>query len=167
VTSWQNEVGAVPLNRPGNTGLLSGYCTVFGDPDQGPKGLVGGLYGPEHNGDIHWYCKNHSIGRFRMTCRCGHRGQVMNVCADHAGPDGISKRMAGMCPPCAYPPEAAELDTESRVISTQLGLVPPWESLGSLAIRLRRRQEDIKVRMDELTEQGIIHICPLDLREVA
>lgn len=163
MTTWQNELASRPVSRTGNTGLLTGRCTVFGSDDAGPKHLVGGMYGPEHNGDIHWHCEEPSIGRFRMVCRCQHRGQVMNVCADHAGPEGISKRMAGMCPPCAFPPEAAELDFESRQLSAQIGLLPPWESLGVTAVRLRGRIEDIKVRMDELKEQGIIHICPLEL----
>lgn len=150
-----------------NTGLLRGECNLFGSADQGPRHLVGGMYGPEHNGEVHWHCGNPPVGRFRMHCRFGHKGQIMQLCADHAGPDGIPKRMAGLCPACAWPTEARDLDMESRQVGLRLGQLPAWAQMAPGAIRMRRRLEEIKTRMDELTESGAIKKVPLELREVA
>jgi hypothetical protein len=56
----------------GNTGLLLGACDAFGA--ESTPTLAGGVFGPQHIGKIHWYCKRPPAGRYRMVCTGGDYG---------------------------------------------------------------------------------------------
>jgi hypothetical protein len=88
--------------------VITGRCDPFGNAtDRGPARLLGGVYGPEYEGRYKWGCTNPADGRFVFICANGHKGQPQSLCYAHVGE--ISRRMSGLCPPCAYPAEAREL----------------------------------------------------------
>lgn len=165
-----------------NTGLLTARCDPYGAESR--ISLQGGMYPESHVGRIMWHCDNRAVARFRMVCRggeygqrtgadggivaafsCpgGHRGQVMPLCAEHRAE--IQRRQAGLCPRCAYPPQARgpaeQLEGVQRIMQT----VPPWD-LPRLA-KLISLHDQLAAQMTDLSQRGIVHRCPLLLTEVS
>jgi hypothetical protein len=86
----------------GNTGLLTQRCDPYGAESK--IQLLGGMYDEKYRGTHMWYCREPSVGRFRMVCtggnyghrlaadagliaatHCdgGHEGQIMPLCRKH------------------------------------------------------------------------------------
>lgn len=82
--------------------LLHQWCNVYGVETGGAARILGGLVDPTGQKVTQWYCAKLSIGRYRMECEHGHRGQIMPLCASH-----VSQYSAGVsfCPRCNIPPE--------------------------------------------------------------
>lgn len=126
-------------------------------------------------------------------CDGGHQGVEMPLCALHirelaAGPPppGWSKdkrtpygQVGGtkaneMCPACMWPPEAKALQERADFLHQQISQVQVMAmQTGILGFGARRltamesEQDQVRARMDELHQQGIIHKCPLKLVEVS
>jgi hypothetical protein len=156
-------------------------CNPFGRETGGPKRLLGGVYGPEYEGDHKWGCERVSSGRYRMECRCGHRGQPMELCGpgltkdpqgiEYAHPGHVaefSKRASDMCPVCLFPPEARMLQEIADTAQSELITLESISYIGSPQWRmLKRRVEEASTRLDELNASGRIHKCHLTLTEIS
>jgi hypothetical protein len=140
--------------------LIGQRCSPYGAETGGPKRLMGGLYGPKsaRTPDMalpqaveegEWACDQPAQVRVRMTCRHGHRGQVMPLCSFHdveviggeftAGEwrqvkttkrvhghlEEIQRRQAGFCPPCGFPNSK---DAANNV--DYAALQKEWEGIG-------------------------------------
>jgi hypothetical protein len=146
------------------TGLLTQTCNPYGNAgDTGPARLLGGLYGPEHEGRYKWGCTRRAAGRYRMTCTCGHRGQIMPLCTQHVRE--ISKRQSDLCPPCAFPPEAAELQKAAERAQQDMYLYAGFDLIRATAAA--REHERCTTRLNELNASGVIHKCRLTLTEIS
>jgi len=146
--------------------VISRRCNPYGHESGGPKRLLGGLYGPEYEGERKWTCENPATLRTRMECPYGHRGQVMELCEDHARE--IQRRQAGLCPPCAYPPEArmwTEVIERSQQDLAVLNARGQFNSARGRA--LRAGIESAGARMTELSQTGVIRKVPLKLTEIS
>jgi len=167
----------------GNTGLLTARCDPYG-AESGIR-LLGGMFPENQVGRIKWHCQAPAVARFRMVCTggrygariapgseleagyaCegGHRGQPMPLCESHWR--SISRRQAGLCPACAFPPVAREL---TEALQARQADMHNAFTLGFLAAaaRLGAAVEDLTNQMTELSQRGIIHRCPLILVEVS
>jgi len=160
---WLPEV----TTSGGGDGLVVVRCSAYETANgQGPRHLEGGFYGLESLGPHVWICTARSDGRFRMSCRCGHRGQPQDLCNGHVAM--IRKRASGVCPPCVHPPAERELQEKMERIRKRPELYtgPPDE-----IDRARRKAVselwDIQHAVDELVARGIVHRCQLELREVS
>lgn len=147
-------------------------CNPFGHgTDAGPKHLMGGLYGPEYEGRLKWECRNPAEVRCRMECRCGHRGQVMDLCREH--PAMIAKRMAGTCPACVMPPAARELfEAVTRAQGTVVNLIATGGAPAAVQAALSRAErlgEDMNVLVlrGQAGDLTCPHNCPLTVTEVS
>jgi hypothetical protein len=119
--------------------LLHRRCNPYGAETGGPRRVLGGLYGPgsamsspdldlpQNVTEGEWPCDQPAQVRCRMTCKCGHTGQIMELCSDHdittyrgeyvAGQfrqvkelgtsrghfEEIQRRQSDFCPRCGYP----------------------------------------------------------------
>lgn len=83
-----NLNGAVIIGRD--------WCNIYGDDINGAKTYLGGL-GNANAVDKQWYCPTRSIGRYRMECEHGHKGQVMKLCGKHFRQFRIA---VTFCPKC-------------------------------------------------------------------
>lgn len=174
--------GAPPLNStPG--GLMVTRCDPYGAESR--IRLLGGMAPDSQLGRIMWHCEAQAVGRFRMICtggvygertaadggqlpayQCpgGHRGQPMPLCADHRR--GIARRQAGLCPACAWPPRARELQEALERCQTdmrnafQLGYIVA-------AARLGDTHQDLEAQLTEMAHRGQVHRCALRLVEVS
>jgi hypothetical protein len=127
-----------------------------------------------------------------MWCRCGHKGQVMELCSwhdeysytgelvagkfrqarktirSHGHYEEIQKRQSGSCPTCMFPPPYGELMKEIQGWQAEL---TGWFQAGLWndphAQGLRIRIEDAGHLMDAARDQGIIHNCPLTLKAIS
>ena len=161
--------------------VITRRCDPYGAESGGPKRLLGGVYGPEYVGPHMWNCERLADARYRMICRCGHRGQPMWLCGpglvnDEQGipyfhPGHVaefSKRSSDLCPVCVFPPEArqwsevAERSQSELVTLEQIGYVNSPQ-----ARSLRRQVADASARLDELNASGRIHKCHLTLTEIS
>lgn len=149
--------------------VLTRRCNPYGHAtDAGPRHLLGGLYGPEYEGANKWVCENAATLRVRMTCRCGHRGQVMELCLPHA--KEIQRRQSDLCPPCSTPPVARGVMEAMKAIENEIiltarqdsGLIP-----GKRARFLNKQMEHHQQQMNELMAAGVIHKCALTLEEIS
>ena len=184
--------------------LVGRRCNPYGAETGGPRHVLGGLYGPasartpgmhlpEHIEQGEWKCEQAAQVRCRMVCRCGHKGQVMELCSYHdednfraeyaAGSfrrvretvrvrghfEEIQRRQSDLCPRCAFPPPYGELMKEIQ--AWQRELYPyqhsprAWHSPEADA--LRTKIDDAGKMMDLAIAQGIIHNCPLTLIPVS
>lgn len=152
-------------------GVILARCNPYGHTTgrggaRGPKHLLGGLYGPEYEGEIKWECRNPADGTYRMTCECEHRGQEMLLCYEHVRM--IGKRQAGICPPCVMPPEARELhEAIGRARTDVLRLTGMPGISRDYLLAAIGRENDLSTAMTELYLRGIIHRCPLTLTEIS
>lgn len=81
--------------------LISDWCDIFGDDINGAKRILGGLENDNARVTTNWYCPTRAVGRFRMVCDHGHKGQVIKPCEKHRREfDGKVK----FCPRCNIPP---------------------------------------------------------------
>lgn len=87
-------------------------CNIFGDHINGAKIVLGGQADPRHEKQ-QWYCPNVSIGRYRMECEHGHKGQVMQLCKSHLNQFAVGK--VSYCPKCNAEP--ATTDELGNVLS--------------------------------------------------
>lgn len=61
--------------------LKTTWCNVYGGENPGGARNLGGL--GESKVAHQWFCPTPAVGRFRMECPHGHKGQVMPLCAAH------------------------------------------------------------------------------------
>jgi hypothetical protein len=118
-------------------------------------------------------------------CDGGHRGQVMNLCAIHVRQFSVGPRAPGwnkdktvphgivggtvaneLCPPCAAPPEAREHMARADFLQAQLSAMV-IHGIMSRVVAIESELNQVRCRLDELHERGIIHKCPLKLVEVS
>jgi hypothetical protein len=152
-----NEQGVAVVTR---------RCNPYGHETGGPRHLLGGVYGPEYEGKTKWVCKEAVTLRARMMCPHGHRGQVMDLCMQHA--IEIQKRQAGLCTKCAWPPEALMWNEAISKLQQELAALYYAGLFGhprGAAIRLQI--EDAGHRMTELYQTGVIKKVGLQLVEIS
>ena len=144
-------------NRRGTERSL-GFCNPYGYEDDRVM-VLGGTRNPE-NESYQWQCRNFAEARYWMICQHGHRGR-MTLCYGHARM--ISQRQAGLCPRCALPPRARDLEEQANRIMREFpGAWPDDRRI--LAARL----EDIRAELDEMRQRGLISTgAPLQLVEVS
>lgn len=183
--------------------LIGGRCNPYGAETGGPRRILGGLHGPasaESPGmslpasveQGEWPCQQRAQVRCRMICRCGHKGQIMELCSWHdednyrgefvAGTfrqvretvrqrghfEEIQRRQADLCPRCAFPGEYAALYKEFHEWGNTLAMINAaggWRSRRAVAVRAYL--ENIGAKFDEGRAAGIIHNCPLTLTPVS
>ena len=80
--------------------LLSEWCNIFGDATNGAKRFLGGQ-ADASTVERQWYCPTRSIGRWRMECEHGHKGQIMKLCGSHLKE---FRSKITYCPPCNVAP---------------------------------------------------------------
>lgn len=151
------------------SGYLGTRCDPYGHESGGPQRLLGGMYGPEHEGPQKWFCENPATHRVRMHCTLfGHTGPVMVLCDSHHAE--IQRRQADLCTRCAYPPDARSV--QERIEGAQAELQRLLQSEGRAWLdpkcsAARREIEAGRVRMDELWQSGRIKKVGMVLVEVA
>ena len=73
-----------------------------------------------------------------------------------------------VCPACAMPPEARELNEAAGYLTGQIGLyLQLGMELSAPVLKMRQELEVVRVRLDELNLSGRVHKCPLKLVEVS
>jgi hypothetical protein len=75
--------------------LLTRFCNIFGAESGGTDRVLGGLSASKPN--VQWYCDFPAVGRFRMVCEHGHKGQIMDLCLKH---HAMYKDTVTFCPRC-------------------------------------------------------------------
>jgi hypothetical protein len=146
-----------------------GRCNPFGHETGGPKRLLGGMFGPDHEGEKKWFCENPATHRVRMVCVVfGHTGEPMDLCDEHHGE--IQRRQSALCTRCAFPPEARGVQEEitsaqNNLQSLYVDQRRAWDDPKCAAER--RRIEAGRVRMDELWQSGRIQRVGMKLVEVS
>lgn len=165
----------VTITRTG--GLLRQRCDPYGAESQ--IKLMGGMFPESMRGRHMWFCERAASGRFRMVCRCQHHGVIFPLCGPGLvrAPGGemvyhpghiaeISRRQAGTCPRCVWPPAAREAYEMDR--AGQVALADAYLRQDRAAeARAKRQMIDAGRRIDELMTQGLVHNCPLRLEEVS
>lgn len=135
-----------------------GRCNPFGYEDSQVT-VMGGTRDPAREKHV-WRCENWADGRFRMTCTAGHSGE-MTLCYAHVYQ--VRKRMTGICPRCAQPPRARELEATMNRVMAAFATTPRsgWPALTG-------RLEDCRREMNEMIDRGQIRTgAPLRLEEVS
>jgi hypothetical protein len=150
-------------NRSGTERSL-GFCNPFGYEDDRVV-VMGGTRDPAAEA-YSWQCRNYAQGRYRMTCANGHSGAV-RLCYGHVFmiQHHHSRAKNGLCPRCAWPPRARELDERANHLMRQINDPRCWPDE-------RRRHaaalEDVRAELDELRTRGVITSgAPLRLEEVS
>jgi hypothetical protein len=115
-------------------------------------------------------------------CDGGHKGQVMPLCRKHVRDFTVGPPKAGftrdlqtpvgqiggtianeLCPRCAFPPEARTLSDRADALNMQMARTFLLDQF----TKLKAEQDDVRARLDELNQTGVVHKCPLMLREVS
>jgi hypothetical protein len=173
-------VTQAPAALGGGPVLLRQRCDPYGRETR--VKLMGGLY-PERRASAlaleMGFCPRVADAVYRMVCECGHRGQPMPLCGPGLVQDArgewyphpghvasIQRRQAGLCPACAFPPEARELGEAMEARQADAHNAMRSGYLGAAA-QLGQAVERMREQMTELYERGIIHRCPLQLVEVS
>jgi len=141
-------------------GVLVQRCDPFGYESE-MTGLEGGFYGPAHLGEHMWHCTARADARYRMTCRCGHKGHGTWMCNGHAYM--FARRMANICPPCVHPPREIEIQAQMEATRNQAYTMPTLANLDAAHTRLW----DLQRELNELVDRGIVHRCPITLQEIS
>ena len=150
-------------NRRGTERSL-GFCNPYGYEDDSTT-VMGGTRDPAAE-PYAWQCRNFAQGRYWMTCANGHRGR-MTLCHGHAFmiQHHHSRSKNGLCPRCAWPPRARELDERATRIMRDMAHPGCWPDERR---RLNSALEDVRAELDELRQRGIITSgAPLRLEEVS
>lgn len=150
-------------NRRGTERSL-GFCNPYGYEDSDVQ-VMGGMNDPNREA-YQWQCRNYAQGRYRMTCANGHTG-YMKLCHGHVWmlQHHHSRAKNGLCPRCAWPPRARELDEKMNHLMRQLG--DPYAYADDRQ-RWALALEDARREMDELRQRGTITSgAPLRLEEVS
>jgi hypothetical protein len=186
--------------------VILGRCNPYGAETGGPKRVFGGLHGPasarlDTDGvpglpdsviQGEWICRNPAQVRVRMVCRCGHKGEIMELCSWHdedsyraeyvAGTfrqvretvkvrghyEEISRRQAGACIRCLFPGAYAEWYKSLFAWQQELAYLREagmW--LSRRAVSVRQKIEDIVKEFDQGNADGTIHRCPMQLVPVS
>jgi|ERR1700733_1940401 len=136
-----------------------GRCNPFGFEDDNIV-VMGGTADPRAEKYL-WYCRNHADGKYRMTCANGHAG-TMRICYAHV--HMIRKRMNGVCPRCAKPPRARDIEEQMNRVMQAMAAARSIPERRQLAGRL----EDLRAEMNEMIERGTVSTgAPLRLEEVS
>jgi hypothetical protein len=150
-------------NRRGTERSL-GFCNPYGYEDMDVQ-VMGGVNDPG-NESYHWQCRNYAQARYRMVCTAGHAGLV-KLCYGHVFmlTQHHSRTKNGLCPRCAWPPRARELDEKLNHLMRQINDPRTWPDDRA---RMASAMEDARREMDELRQRGIIATgAPLRLEEVS
>lgn len=88
-----------------STAVQTIWCNVYGGENSGPDAVkyLGGAsdwHPSKSKGGRFWYCPTPAVGRFRMVCTHGHRGQIMYLCQNHYDQ---YKTGVKFCPRCHEP----------------------------------------------------------------
>jgi hypothetical protein len=158
--------------------VITRRCNPYGHETGGPRHLLGGLYGPEHEGPQKWHCENPAEVRCRMKCAFGHRGQIMNLCRSHA--IEIQRRQADLCPKCAWPPAAVGINEAMNYLQREITALAAQGEMAGLLVagsgtlvpagrmrQLTRQLEQHQEQMTELWRSGAIKKTPLRLEEIS
>ena len=147
-------------DRRTGSGEGLGRCNPYGY-ERDPQ-VMGGVHDLKHE-KFMYFCQNQADARYWLTCQYGHRGQV-TVCYAHAMM--IRRRMVELCPRCAWPDEARQIDKSMNDTMAELACHPaPFDPERA---RLLVRLDDLRGRMDELIRTGVIKKGgPLQLSEVS
>lgn len=184
--------------------LLYGRCNPYGAEDGGPQRVMGGLHGsgsartpgqnlPENVAQGEWLCPQPAEVRVEMTCLCGHKGRVMELCSWHdewvehtvdmvrgiprkgrtrkrvpGHFEEIQRRQAGACIRCLYPGEFAGFYKDIEAWQGELAYLRErgmWHS--RQAARARGNIETIVEKFDRGNATGEIHRCPMRLLSVS
>lgn len=158
-------------------GLLAARCDPYGAESR--IQLMGGLYPDSMLGRHMWHCGRAAEATYRMVCRCEHRGQRMPLCGPGiiTGPDGVpyphpghaaelSKRQAGACPACIWPPMARAEHEAGQSAEQELRMAIILGDHAGVS-RAKQAMETAGARLQELNDQGIVHRCPMRLVEVS
>ncbi len=127
--------------------------------------VMGGVNDPAREAYA-WQCRNYAQGRYRMTCANGHCGAVL-LCYGHVWmiQHHHSRSKNGLCPRCAWPPRARELDEACSYLMRRIQDPGVWPDERR---RMASRLDDARREMDELRARGIITSgAPLRLEEVS
>ena len=144
-------------NRRGTERSL-GFCNPYGYEDDRMV-VLGGTRDPQREA-YQWQCRNYADARYWMTCANGHRGRV-TLCYGHVWM--IGRRQAGLCPRCALPPRARELEERCNGIMRELPAAWPDDRR-----RLAQVMDDARAELDEMRARGLISTgAPLRLEEVS
>lgn len=187
--------------------LLKARCNPYGAESGGPRRVLGGLYGsrsaaapglglPAAVEQGEWACEQPAEVRCRMICRCGHTGQIMELCSWHdevsyhgeAGPGGkirqvrgtirqrghfeeIQRRQSELCPRCAWPTgngwDFAALQKAVQAWQAELSAYWPHRWRHPRAQEIRQCLETASELFDEGRRTGVIHNCPMKLVPVS
>lgn len=169
--------------RRGHAGLLVQSCEAYENKaGEGPKHLEGGFYDLRSLGPHVWTCRARADGLYRVECACT-RGEREVPPAQHPLPHRkdtwlcnghlsmIRKRGSGVCPPCVHPP--AELEIQEAMNYTReaaRALLPNARSLADVALiqsKAEAKLWDLQESLNQLVARGIVHRCPVTLREVS
>jgi hypothetical protein len=186
--------------------LVGRRCNPYGAETGGPKRVFGGLHGPASAAieasevpglpvsvtQGEWTCPNLAQVRVRMVCRCGHKGEVMELCSVHdetnwraeyvAGTfrripetvrvrghyEEISRRQSGACIRCLFPGAYAEWYKSLFAWQQELAYLREagmWYH--PRAVSVRQKIEDIVAQFDQGNADGTIHRCPMTLVPVS
>jgi hypothetical protein len=150
-------------NRRGTERSL-GFCNPYGFEDDDVR-VMGGMNDPKFEAYA-WQCRNYAQGRYYMTCANGHRGTV-RLCYGHVWmiQHHHSRAKNGLCPRCAWPPRARELDEKLNHLMRVITNPRTWPDERR---RAASAMEDARREMDELRTRGVIATgAPLRLEEVS
>lgn len=149
-------------NRRGTERSL-GFCDPYGYESE--VQVMGGMADPGAE-SYAWQCRNFAQGRYKMTCANGHSG-TMRLCYGHVWmiQHHHSRAKNGLCPRCAWPPRARELNERSDHILKQIADPFLWPDERA---KLGAALADIQAEMTELFQRGTISTgAPLRLEEVS
>lgn len=191
---------------PRHSGILLGRCNPYGAETGGPRRVMGGLHGPASAAldpaampglpqsviQGEWACPQQAQVRVKMTCQCGHTGNVMELCSWHdeviwhteyvAGTfrrvsqlarrhghyEEIQRRQAGACIRCLYPGRYTEDYKSLFAWQQELAYLRDYgQWYSARANYVRGKIEDIVARFDEGNADGTIHRCPMRLDQVS
>jgi hypothetical protein len=150
-------------NRRGTERSL-GFCNPYGYETDDVR-VMGGV-NKASSEPYQWQCQNFAQGRYWMICANGHRGQV-KLCYGHVWmiQHHHSRAKNGLCPRCAWPPRARELDEKLNHLMARWSNPSTWPDERQ---RIASQIEDARAEMDELRQRGTITTgAPLRLEEVS
>lgn len=191
--------------------VLLGRCNPYGAETGGPRRVMAGLHGPAsaacdpddlpglpvHVQQGEWSCPQPAVVRVRMTCRCGHQGDIMPLCSWHeetvtggemvAGTfrrvtrvqrtmghyEMISRRQSSACLRCMFPGQYAEFYKALFRHQQELAVLRDTGQWYSDRAGYKRQVIEDLVKQFDAGQQsaanpdGPIHKCPMTLIPVS